>query len=490
MRIPRAIPTRSAAILSAAALAVSTLLSTATLANGSPSTPSTANLSTTLGSPTTAGLPTSTAATTPTLRMSVMPHPVRDSAGRWWQARSGFVGGTYARFPRTRAGIANTPDDALYWDEVWGMRGWQHRVPNGSYRVTLKLRERTFNRAGQRVFNVNAEGVRVLSNVDVRRRVAAHTAHDLSFTTTVRDRRLDLTFWASKDQPMVSAIQVTPITPATPKPPAPTTPVTSYAHRMVAAYKMVYPGITGALSQYGRDVDLVILAFATQDSGPLALVGYSAQGKASLMADIQARQRSGGKVAISVGGEAVTINTSDAARFVRDFIAIGHDLQFRPDGIDWDIEHANNAAQIVAISRALRNHYGPSFGITYSAGGSNNESDAENRAAVGRALQQAGLLDAYAWQFYMADVSLEVAKWRLAWLRDRGIPTDKLAVGMMLPQNPSQHNISWTNAESRDYMRNIMATMGISKAALWVNPWDAADAQWARDMRALFGPSR
>ncbi len=433
------------------------------------------------------------------VRITTYPYAVRDSRGQRWEPRSGFVGAKYAPF--WPAPIAGTIEDHLYRPELWGMSGWSRPVANGTYEVTLKLRERTFNRVGRRVFTVTSEGAVVVRNLDVFAKAGKNRAYDVTFRTQVRDQRLDLGFRASADQPMVSALEVRhvaaaptpppppPTPPTPPTPPVPPTPPTppaqpsSYADRMVAGYKMVYSGTGGRLSSYPASANVVILAFAAQDEGPLKLVGYSAQGKASLASEIRARQQAGGKIAISVGGEGIRIDTSNPTTFVRDFVAIGTDLGFVPDGIDWDIEHSNNANQIVVISRALRAHYGPGFGITYSAGGSNNESDAENRAAAGRALHQAGLLDSYAWQFYMSDVTLDLAKWRLTWLIERGIPADKLAIGMMIGNDA----ISWTNAESVAYMTELKRTFGITKAALWANPWDDLDTRWANDMRAIFG---
>ena len=82
--------------------------------------------------------------------------------------------------------------------------------PNGTYQVTLKLRESWFDGPGQRIFSVAAEGTPVITDLDVFAVAGKDTAYDRSFPVTVRDGRLDLSFSARVDDPMVSAIQVSP----------------------------------------------------------------------------------------------------------------------------------------------------------------------------------------------------------------------------------------------------------------------------------------
>lgn len=264
-----------------------------------------------------------------------------------------------------------------------------------------------------------------------------------------------------------------------PVPPAPTT----WPAKMIAAYKKMFSGDPGAMSSYSPNVNVVFLAFAAQHTGPLRLVGYSGQGKASLMADIKARQAAGGKVSISIGGAGNPINTSNTTAFVNDFAAIGIDLGFVPDGIDWDLEHWNNTAEIVAISKALKARYGANFGVTFSVGGVGSQADIDNRIATGKALHAAGVLDAYSWQLYDTPVDLGTAKWRLGYCIDRGGLKDKMCVGMMLGSD----NNHWDNAECLAYMRDIKASLGLTKTALWTEGWSAADNQWAADMKSVLG---
>ncbi|HYO85409.1 MAG TPA: malectin domain-containing carbohydrate-binding protein [Dermatophilaceae bacterium] len=271
-------------------------------------------------------------------------------------------------------------------------------------------------------------------------------------------------------------------TPAPTSTPAPTTG-TAWPAKMIAAYKKMFNGDPGAMSSYSSNVNVVFLAFAAQHTGPLRLVGYSGQGKTSLMADIKARQASGGKVSVSIGGAGNPINTSNTTGFVNEFTAIGTDLNFVPDGIDWDLEHWNNTSQIVAISKALKAKYGAKFGVTYSVGGVGSQADIDNRVSTGVALHQAGALDAFSWQLYDTVVGLSTAKWRLGTIISAGIPASKVTVGMMVGSSDKY----WDNNECLTYMRDIKATMGLTKTALWTEGWSAADTRWANDMKSVIG---
>lgn len=285
----------------------------------------------------------------------------------------------------------------------------------------------------------------------------------------------------STGKPVPLSVATAPVPVPVPDPvqPAPTT----WPAKMIGAYKKMFSGDPGAMSSYPGSVNVVFLAFAAQHTGPLRLVGYSGQGKASLVADIKARQAAGGKVSVSIGGAGNPINTSNTTGFVNDFAAIGTDLGFVPDGIDWDLEHWNNTAEIVAISKALKARYGANFGVTFSVGGVGSQADIDNRVNTGVALHQAGALDAFSWQLYDTVVDLSTAKWRLGTLIQAGLPASKVTVGMMLGSD----NNHWDNAECLAYMRDIKASLGLTKTALWTEGWSAADNQWAADMKSVLG---
>lgn len=142
-------------------------------------------------------------------RVNVHPYEVRDSFETVWSAARGFSGGKYSNSYAGRSvSIAGTQDQALYQGELAGVRAWRQAVPSGTYDVTIKMREAWWNRPGERVFDISAEGRRVATGIDIIRAVGKDRAYDRSFRVQVTDGRLDLAFSATRDKPLVSAIEV------------------------------------------------------------------------------------------------------------------------------------------------------------------------------------------------------------------------------------------------------------------------------------------
>jgi parallel beta-helix repeat protein len=109
----------------------------------------------------------------------------------------------------TKAGIAETTDDALYQSSRFGNFKYGLAVKDGSYEVTLKMAEIYFNAGGRRVFDVKAEGKVVLDNFDIFREAGGkNVAHDETFTVEVTDGRLDLDFVSLVNNAQVNAIAV------------------------------------------------------------------------------------------------------------------------------------------------------------------------------------------------------------------------------------------------------------------------------------------
>ncbi|UOQ69697.1 malectin (plasmid) [Hymenobacter volaticus] len=111
--------------------------------------------------------------------------------------------------------IAGTQDDALYQTERYGNAfSYAFPVSRGQqYQVVLHFAEVYATQAGQRVFDVAAEGNKVLDNYDIYSKVGAYTATTERFTVTVADDELNLDFssLASEggvDNAKVSAIEI------------------------------------------------------------------------------------------------------------------------------------------------------------------------------------------------------------------------------------------------------------------------------------------
>ncbi|MDQ3512512.1 MAG: NlpC/P60 family protein, partial [Chloroflexota bacterium] len=148
--------------------------------------------------------------------------PVIGVDGTVWDIDGGFVGESAPTRPRDPAlDIVGTDDDALFLTQRRSRLdadafGYQLSVPGpGVYRVRLHLAELWWGApgggpgaAGQRVFDVWAEGVPVLVAVDIFAIAGAMTATSFEVDVAVADQALDLWFAASADVPSVAAIEV------------------------------------------------------------------------------------------------------------------------------------------------------------------------------------------------------------------------------------------------------------------------------------------
>jgi len=130
------------------------------------------------------------------------------SDGRAWGADADYNGGnTFS----TANGIAGAADPTLYQTERFGNFGYALPVPDGDYNVTLKFAEIYWTQPGQRVFNVDIEGRRVLDNFDILSAVGPNTALDKTFQAHVADGRLNIDFTSIVNNAKLSAVEVTQV---------------------------------------------------------------------------------------------------------------------------------------------------------------------------------------------------------------------------------------------------------------------------------------
>lgn len=144
--------------------------------------------------------------------------------GTGFSADQYFVGGATGQ-NQNITDIGNTTDDALYKTErisstELGSFEYEFPVANGNYIVVLHEAEIWFgatggpansNKAGMRVFNLDIEAQRVLSNYDIIADVGTMKAVTKRFNTTVNDGSLTMAFSASVNKPKCSAIEILPV---------------------------------------------------------------------------------------------------------------------------------------------------------------------------------------------------------------------------------------------------------------------------------------
>ena len=169
----------------------------------------------------------------PAPRVPAVPAPVRvnagggryvDTLGRSFEPDAGFAGGAIGQSsydvllaPENGAVYPDGPyaydDDALMLSHRTGSSfTFARPVANGNYAVWLEFAEPVAGRAaGQRVFDVSAEGALVLDNYDVVADAgAAQLAVGKTFNVSVRDGRLDLAFRGVVGEAIVSAVVAVP----------------------------------------------------------------------------------------------------------------------------------------------------------------------------------------------------------------------------------------------------------------------------------------
>ncbi|WP_168583462.1 malectin domain-containing carbohydrate-binding protein [Gephyromycinifex aptenodytis] len=156
-----------------------------------------------------------------TSRVVAAAGPVRDRAGHTWSPRPATLGSWRTGRIPAHVDITGTTQDELYRTTAPGVKWYRLQVPApATYRVRLLLAENHFDKVGQRVFDIRAEGRVITRNVDLVKRVGKYAADEVNFNIPVSDGRLDIEFTATKDVPVISGVEVVSATPV----PAPAAP--------------------------------------------------------------------------------------------------------------------------------------------------------------------------------------------------------------------------------------------------------------------------
>ena len=130
-----------------------------------------------------------------------------DPFGQVWAADNSFSGGSNTSTTVPIHGTAMSPLYQTGRDSAQFQ--YTFTVPNGSYGVTLKFAENNFTQAGQRVFNVKANGQAVLSNFDIVAQAGGrYVAIDKRISATVTNGTLLIDFVPVASSPLVSGIEI------------------------------------------------------------------------------------------------------------------------------------------------------------------------------------------------------------------------------------------------------------------------------------------
>jgi prepilin-type processing-associated H-X9-DG protein len=131
------------------------------------------------------------------------------TTGQIFAADSGFSGGVKSF---SNYAVGNTLDDPLYRARRYGATfSFAKPVDNGQYTLTLHFAEPTFTAANQRKFDVKAEGVLILDDLDLVKVAGAKKAYVRSFPVSVSDGTFNLAFASSINNAITSGIELVPL---------------------------------------------------------------------------------------------------------------------------------------------------------------------------------------------------------------------------------------------------------------------------------------
>ncbi|MEM7164727.1 MAG: malectin domain-containing carbohydrate-binding protein [Planctomycetota bacterium] len=126
-----------------------------------------------------------------------------------WPLDTGFFGNTGV-FTGTDP-IAGTIEQGVYQTlRFWTVAGGGYAIPiaNGAYFVRLHYAETFFTADGARVFDIDMEGCRVVSDFDIHATVGHDVATQQGSLVTVDDGILEIEFVSVVDLPVVSGIEI------------------------------------------------------------------------------------------------------------------------------------------------------------------------------------------------------------------------------------------------------------------------------------------
>ena len=120
----------------------------------------------------------------------------------------GYRDGAIVSVPETTV-VENTNYPELYQYQRSGIVNYNLRVPDGSYIVELHFAEMFGQQPGSRVFDVIAEGILFLDNLDIVQTAGLNTAFTVDIPLTITDGMIEIYFSAETGNPILAGITVT-----------------------------------------------------------------------------------------------------------------------------------------------------------------------------------------------------------------------------------------------------------------------------------------
>jgi len=104
--------------------------------------------------------------------------------------------------------IGGTQDDTLYQTERYGDFSYAIPMENGSYDIVLKFAEIYQDNPGNRIFDVEIEGERIIRDLDLIFRTDKYAAYDVVMPVSIMDGELNIAFVSVTDNAKLSALEI------------------------------------------------------------------------------------------------------------------------------------------------------------------------------------------------------------------------------------------------------------------------------------------
>jgi len=133
--------------------------------------------------------------------------PYTDHSGNTWSADEFFTGGADSDVPYD---VPDTSDGIVYYDRRTG-NDFRYNLPvaNGAYTVELFFTDPTYSSAGQRIFDVTAQGQTVLHDFDIIAAGGGKAPITKTFRVNVTNGAITLGFTSVLKYATLSGIEVT-----------------------------------------------------------------------------------------------------------------------------------------------------------------------------------------------------------------------------------------------------------------------------------------
>jgi len=128
------------------------------------------------------------------------------SQGLSWGPDTNYITGSSTTSTTSQYTFANP----IYQTARYGNMNYSFKVSNGNYFVTLKFAEILEKKSKSRVFNALVNGKRVISNLDLVKKVGAGKPYDVTIPVTVSNGTISIQFVSLKGSAQINGIQIAP----------------------------------------------------------------------------------------------------------------------------------------------------------------------------------------------------------------------------------------------------------------------------------------